>query len=335
MPLTFGQARELLAVYAGRGGLCPDDDQVSLFVREVLQYILFKGPTAAIRTYCFQSCGGCITIPYELEVPLKVKINNESGSVWSEWFKFYDSGFMDGECLPASNAMVEEANKFATIYDVPEGGSKIGVVGICEEDKDAHIVVKGVDATGREIITNHKGEQISGEYLSIKKGQVQLSSVKFARIDSVVKTRTNGYVQLLAIGDNWNNRKFLADYSPFEEIPQYRRFKLTVRCSNRAIVNVLGRIRLKDHYADNDVIPIENLHLLKIAAQGIQLESNNDVQSAQIKDKMVDTLLDQENRYKKVSVGQPLDVYHPISGGSIQNIVQGLNFRKWWGGGRG
>lgn len=329
MQITFGKAKEILAKYASKGGSCPDDAEVDLFVKEVLQYIIYKGPQSALRTYCFQARQGCITLPYELETPIKVKIGDRSGDVWSQWFKYYDTPYLnDDDCLPAFNALYEEGNTYPIVYDVPAGGSQIGVLGICSEADDAHVIVKGVDATGREIFTHHKGEQISGEYLSIVKGQIRVTTASFAKITNVVKTKTNGYVQLLAVDLKANTRCFLADYSPLEEIPAYRRCRLTKRCNENSVITVLGRIRLKENYADSDVIPVENIAALKIAAQGLQLQENNDFQGAAAKDRAVDTLVTQENQYKKVSGGQPLNVYHPTSPGSIQNIVTG-SFRRY------
>lgn len=331
MAITFGQARLQLAQYAGRGGLCADDDEVALFVKEVLQYLLFKGPQAALKTYCFQAHQGCITIPHELEVPLRVSIDNHSGSVWSGWFKYYDTANLDAHCVPAARALTEVPGYFPTVYEIPKGGAKVGVMGTCREDADAHVIVKGLDATGREIFTDHKGEQISGEYLSIVKGQIRTTSVKFSKITHVVKSKTLGYVQLLAVVPDLDLRHFLADYSPLEEIPQYRRFRLTMPCPDKALVNVMGRIRLKENYADSDVLPIENIHLLKVAAQGLQAEQNNNPEIAQAKNKLVMDLMTEENEYKNVSTSQPLDVFHATSPGVIRNVIsRRFDFRRWW-----
>lgn len=330
MPITFGTAKEMLAQYASRGGTCPDDSEVDLFVKEVLQYILYKGPTSALRTYCFQVRLGCITFPYEVDIPVKVKMGERAGDVWSQAFKYYDTPYLAGECLLASDALQEEARYYPTFYDPPAGGSQIGVMGICDEDEDAHVIVKGFDATGREIFTVHKGEQISGEYLSIKKHQIRATTARFAKLTDVVKTKTNGYVQILAVDSVTGFRQFLSDYSPLEEIPQYRRFRLTSRCRDLTEISVLARIRLKENYHDSDVIPFENIHAIKVAAQGLQLQENNDFQGAAAKDQAVDRRLTEENQYKKVGSSTPINVHHATSPGTIQNIVSRFPFRRRW-----
>lgn len=330
MSLTFCQAKILLAEYAARGGLCPDDPRVDLFVKSVLQTMLFKGPNDCIRTFSFQARRGMITLPFELETPIKVLINNESGGVWSKWFDYYDTGtFPDNKCKLAADALREDPNPYPTVYDMPVGGMNVAVMGVCDEACDAHLIVRGRDTSGREIFTFQDGEQVVGEYLTIKKGQLRYTTNKFSTITEVVKTKTNGYTQLYGFDPVSGLRHFLADYSPLEEIPRYRRFCLTTRCNENAEVRIIGRIRLKENYGDSEVIPISNIYALKIAAQGMNLNDNNDIQGAIGKDQFVEKLLTQENAYKKVGSGQTIDVNRITSGGVIKNVMsRGVGFRR-------
>jgi hypothetical protein len=228
MAITFLAAKRLLAQYADRGGLCEDDPRVDLFVLEVLQYLLFKGPSDALRAFRFQAQRGCITLPYELETPLKVKINGAGGSVWSMWFRYYDQKDLAGECFPAAAALTEIPNYFPTVYDLPSGGAQVGAIATECEAEDAYVIVKGLDTTGREVFSERDGEQFPGAYLPLRKGMLVTSLAAFGRIDHVVKSRTKGYVQLMAVRPDLNSRHFLADYTPFEEVPAYRRYRLTI-----------------------------------------------------------------------------------------------------------
>lgn len=332
MALTFGRAREVLARYAGRGGLCPDSPQVASFVITVLESLLHKGPIKSLRSWTFQAQQGCITLPYELETPVEVKINDQVGTVWSTWFKYYEQGFLGDGCVPAANALQELPNYYPTVYDLPPGGGHVGVLGHADE-KNATIIIKGKDLTNREIFSEFRGEQISGSVLEIVRGQIRYTKERFGKIESVVKTTTKGYATLFSVDPHTEEKKFLADYSPLEEIPQYRRFKLTVRCADCAEVNVLGRIRLKERYHDSDVIPISNLYALQVAAQGINLNENNDVQGAITKDSFAEKLLTQENQYKKAGASSPVKIFRPTSGGAIMNVVS-RRLGRFWGRGR-
>jgi hypothetical protein len=321
--ITYGEAKSFLSKYAGTAGLCATASGVDLFVKQVLDYLLTSGQHGSLRTFCFTAVKGCITLPYELEVPLKVKIEGEVGTVQDRWFTYANKGMLE-ECIPATEALREEVGNFPTVYDLPSAGAYVGVYGTACEDADAHVIVLGKDPSGHEIYTNHKGTQIAGEYLTVKIGEIKHTQALFGEITGIVKSRTNGYVQLVWVYPSTGQKGYLADYSPLEEKPAYRRFRITSKyCSGTAVkVTILGRIRLKEKYADNDILPFDNLYTLSLAAQTIQAQSNNDVEVADAKDRKLVDIIDRENKYKKINAGKPIvDVFLPTSGGSIKNLV--------------
>lgn len=322
--LLYADAKNFLSQYARRGGQCSNAEGVDLFIRSVLEYLLYSSAYQDLRKFTFVACKGVFTIPQEIEAIQKVKIDGEVGNVWDKWFEFNSSKFLDGDCLPPDEALFEEPNYYSTIYDLPAGGSHVGTIGTCEEADDAYLIVQGKDLTGREIFTNHKGAQISGEYLKIQKGVLRYTQVKFGEITGVVKSKTNGYVQLYSYNTSTECKKFLSDYSPLEEKPSYRRYKLTSRkCCPYQKVSVLARIRLKEKYAPNDKIPFDTLFTLQLAAQRINAEYNNDIQTAQAKDASMTTMIERENAHKRVQNGQPISFSMATSAGRIRNIVGG------------
>lgn len=323
--LTFGDARKLLAPWADRGGFCSDSEKTKLFVIQVMQYVLFAGGYPTIRKFCFQARKGWVTIPYELETPLKVKIDNKVGTVWDRWFDFYNISDLEG-CIPASNALYEDPNSVPTVYDMPANGARVGCLATATESDTAHLIVKGVDNSGREIITRHAGEQIVGEYLSIRKGIISYTQATFSKITAVEKDETIGYVQLLWVNPTYSTKGFLSEYSPLEKLPAYRRYKVkSENCNTCVKVEVLGRIRLKENYVDNDLIPFENITTLQLAAQAINAHFNaqnpNDVQVAQAKDISMMNVITREANYKKPNTGQPIEIGYITSAGSIRNII--------------
>lgn len=333
MPLTWRQAKEVLARYAGTGGLCDDNPQVESFTREVLEYILLSGSYGNIHKFCFCSVRGCITVPYELEVPLKIKIDGMVGSVWDRFFEFHATPYL-ADCLPADNTLQEDPNYYPTVYPVPDGGAQIGALGFCNEDCEAHIIVQGKDPTGREIITQHNGEQVVGEYISIKKNVLVYTQCVFGEITGIFKSPTQGYVQLLWIRPTQNLKGFLSDYSPLEERPSYRRFILKPYCGcgqGFHKVSVLGRVRLKEKYTDNDYIPFSNLYVISLGGQAVNANYNRNPEAAIAADKQMMDMINRENDYKRVENGQPVEVFIPTSSGAIGNIVS----TNIWGAGAG
>ena len=321
MSVTYAEVKKILSQYVGRGGKCPAADDTDLFCKQVLQQLLYSGQHGNIRKFCFKAQKGCVTVPFELETPLKVKIDGDNGFVWNKWFTWNNISEIDG-CLPASVAMYEEPGYFPTVYDIPDGGTRVGVLGTANEADDAHVIVQGTDVTGRDIFTVHNGQQIHGEYVRIRRGELRYTTVKFGAISSISKTATNGYVQLLWVKPDVGTKGFLADYSPLEEHPQYRRYKLTTtNCGNSVQVSILGRIRLKEKYADNDLLPFDNLYAISLAGQMINKQYNDDVQVADAKSKELTRIIEAENEYKRGKQGNPIAIEPMLSGGHIKNII--------------
>jgi len=313
--LVYKDAKNLLAEYAGRGGRCSTSD-IDLFIREVFEYLLLSsGANQDLRKFTFISQEGTITVPYEIESIQKVQVNKRVGQVWDKWFDFRSSSQFVGDCLPPSDALYEQPGYYPTVYSISPGGARVCTLGTCEESEDAHIIIEGKDITGRDVYTQHKGVQISGEYLSIKKGVRMFSQVHVGEITGVKKSPTNGYVQLLT-----NTNQFLSDYSPLEEVPLYRRYRLTSQYnSGCSEVSVLARIRLKEKYADNDRIPFETILTLRMAGQRVNAERNNDLQTAAAKDSAVGAMIEKESAYKRVQNGAPIEFLNATSAGLIRN----------------
>ena len=329
--LTWGEAKRILAKYAGVGGACPTDPDVDLFTRKVLQFLLISGASQDLRRFDFIACKGVFTVPEEVEAIIKLRVNGRVGNSWDKWYSYHNQNFLEGDCIcPPSNAVFEDPNYYATAYDIPSGGSKVGVLGHCKEDCDAHIIVQGKDLSGRQIFTVHKGEQISGEYLSITKGMLTYSQVTFATIDNIIKTKTNGYATLYAVKPDCNTKSFLSDYTPLDEHPTYRRYRLTSPdCCPYASVSILARVRLKNSYSDLDRIPFENILAIETAGQMANSSFNDDLQTAGAKLQLVDSLVQREQSHKKVQTGIPINI-SPVTGpGRVMNVVGGRGCGLW------
>lgn len=319
MALVYKQAKDILAQYAGRGGRCASAADIDSFVREVFEYLLIQsGADQDLRKYTFMTDNqGVITVPYEIDSIQKVEIDDRVGQVWDKWFDFRSSSTMSAKCLPASDALYEEANTYPTVYSIKQGGARICTLGTCDESEDAHIIVEGKDLTGRQIYTTHKGQQISGEYLSIKKGMKMFSQVTFGEITGILKSKTNGYVQLLG-----NNGQFLSDYSPLEQIPKYKRYRISSLCSGGCEgrrVTVLARIRLKEAYADNDQIPFDTMLTLRMAGQHVNAQYNNNPELAAAKEVAITNMIEKQAAHGRVNNGAPIEVMYATSAGKVKN----------------
>lgn len=331
MPLTFKEFRSIVAPYAGRAGKCAIASEVATFSRQVMEYLLYSGSESGVKKLCIQAHRGCLSLPPEVELPIKVRVDNRSADLWSKWHTFHSDDPKNWDrCSPASDVLREEGSRTPLAYDLPTGGAVLGVMATCDEDPNAGVIIQSQDLSGREVYTTHQGEQIAGEKFSLKKNEIRYGRVLVGNVTGVIKPQTNGYVVLYAV-DPQRNRiiKFLADWNPSEEKPLYRKFKVDLRgCDHVANISMLCRVRLKDSYLDNELTLFDNSLAVLIGAQRVQAEVNNDIQTAGYKKGAVEDLLEKEGGYKKIS-GNPVDVYHPLSGGAIRNIVGGRSFGRF------
>lgn len=330
MPLTFREIKELVFPYAGRTGKNPDTEEVAVFARQVMKYLLWSGDQAAFRKLCIIVQRGCLVLPPEVEIPLKVKINHKVSEIWNKWFSFHSVGdefdrsgsesTIGRAYYPASSTLIESGEETPLAYGMPEQGSIIGVMSTCEEATDSYLIVEGKDRSGREIYTSFNGEQVVGEKFRLAKNEIRYGQVCFGTVSSVLKPITNGYISIFAVNPHTKQKTFLADYSPSMTKPMFKKWNLNVReCPTLAHVSILCRVKLKDTYTDNEVTLFDNELAVILGAQQWQAQVNNDLQTAAVKDQAVGTVLDREAGYKKKSAS-PLDIYHPTSGNSIRGL---------------
>lgn len=319
--ITLGQARKLLAPYAGKSGKCPETEDARLFVMEVIQRLLHQGANGNLRKWCFITDNGCFTAPHDLDVPVKITIDGYPDNVWSKWFEFYETApFADANCSQTvAQGIREEVNPYCTVYDLPCEGARIYTLALSEEADDAHLLIQGIDINGRDVYVEHMGEKIHGEYLEINKQYPKRTKTIFKKIISVQKTKTNNYIRLY--WQSSNKTGLLAEYRPEETHPQFRRFKVPqIKPNCCAKITVLGRVKDPDYHHDNDILPITNISALRKMAQVVQAEDTNKIDVANYKRELTMNLLDDENQYKR-NGEEPFDFIFETSPGNNYNMI--------------
>ena len=323
MIITFGEAKKAISKYAGKSGKCTDSEEVELFVKEVIQQLLFRGASGNLRKWVFCTENGCFTAPPDLELPVKMRIDgavSRASSVFDKFYEFYDQSTLQN-CTPCEDGIIEEPNIYFTSFDLPKGGARILAVPLCKEESDAHLLIQGIDPKGREVYISHKGEKLKGERLSILKEKPRYTKASFTKITGIEKSKTKNYVRLMWFCPETNKKGLLAEYKPNDTNPSFRRFRVVgLDCSKSFRITILGRIRFCENYHDNDVIPISNLRALKLMAQQIQAEDNDSIQTASYKNQRIEQTLQNENFYKRTPQA-PIDFYLETSPGSIKNII--------------
>lgn len=325
MIITFADAKKFLARYAGKAGSCKDDSVVDLFVKSVIQELLNRGANGNLRKWQFQTQNGMVTLPPDLQLPTHIRIDGPCGgqaaNVYDKFYEFYEEATLT-ECCPWEKGAVEEINTFFTQFDIPLCGARILAVPRCCEDADAHLVIQGKDKSHKDVWMPRKNEaKGKGEYLSISKEDSHYTAATFTTITGIEKTITKDYVRLYWYVPSTGAKGLLVDLRPNETRPSFRRARiLGVDCNTPTKVTVLGRVRFYDNYVDSDVIPITSLRALKLMAQTLQAEDNDNVQVASYKGQRVTDVIDNENRYNRTPQAS-VNFEPETSPSSIKNLI--------------
>lgn len=327
MIITYKEAKEMVAQYAAKAGKCATEPAVDLFLKEVIQELLYRGANGNLRKYTFITKTGTFTAPPDLELPVKVHIeggchfSSESASVvYDKWYQFTDQQTLN-DCIPWEKGIVEEPNEYFTAFDLPKCGARILAVPHCEESPDAQIIIRGRDENGNDIFMPHKGmRDFAGEVLTINKETPKYTQKLFTQVTGILKTPTKHYVRLYSYCPKTGQMDFLAQYKPTDTQPSFRRFRVLKPCADCMKVTILGRIRFAENYHANDIIPISNLRALKLMAQQLQAEDNDNIQTANYKNQRVEQTLDNENHYKRTPQA-PVDFFLATAPSSVKNMI--------------
>lgn len=325
MIISFGDAKNFLARYAGKAGSCKDDSIVDLFVKSVIQELLNRGANGNLRKWELYTQNGTVTLPPDLQLPIAIRVDGPCGGspgrVYDKFYEFYEDSSLANSC-PWEKGAVEEPNNFFTQYDIPLCGTRILAVPRCCEDATANLVIQGFDQDKKEIwVPKASGGKGKGEYLSINKDNPKYTTACFTSITGIEKSVTKDYVRLYWFLAESGAKGLLADLRPNETRPAFRRAKIFgVDNSRSSKVTILGRVRFYDNYVNSDIIPITSLRALKLMAQTLQAEDNNDIQVASYKGQRVTDVIDNENKYNR-TVQASVNFEPETAPSSIKNII--------------
>lgn len=331
MFITLKQARETIAPYVGKSGLCATDERVRVRVLELVERLLQMGASGNVRKWCFTTCNGCFTAPPELDTILKVTIDGYPERVWSKWYEFFEASAQEIANISQSPMAArredigvhEEANEFYTINEIPKDGARVSAIAFdtSDEQSGAHVIVQGIDIAGNQIYTKHNGAAVHGEYLEPKKTAPYYSASIFKKITGIQKSRSVNYVRLYWFNPITKEQGLLAQYRPEETLPSYRRFRVNNLDSSKvAKITVIGRVRILDHYHDNDIIPVANMTALRALALSEQQGDNGKIQEGAFHFQKVARVLEAENEYKRTG-NEGFDFGWETSPANMENLV--------------
>lgn len=329
MIITFGSLLELVAPSLGRAGTgnC-DFTNPSTRLKAISLIQEYVQRSGSLKKWEIYSRNNIVTLPRDLALIRKAKIDDKVSTVHSPWYEFFDqlAPREFDNCSNWQKGLRQEVNTFATVYDInPRGAYVLAEIGKrCKVVTGAYTIIKGISAdTGEDVYTTHKGELIHGERLDLEQGFAKRTKTRFKKITDISKSETDDYVKYFQQTDKKVTPTFLSLLTPKETNAEFRRAViLDPKCdSNQCYkLNILGSVNVLSDYHDNDVIPITDLPAIETLADAKQSGKGNNLAAAGFKYQLADRQIEDSAQYSRTQ-DSSLDIDYESSPGSIDNLI--------------
>lgn len=324
-------------------GACSDEKKSELAI-SVLRYLHKEGAFGLYRKWEVFANQCYVTLPPDLDTPKKVAINGNPRPVQDFWHEFHDVNSYDSAEFNDSNLLCThegggiriEPNYYATACDVPPCGGYVYFAPIpvpnapIYEEKGLEATIHGKEyQTNKEVSLAHNNVMAKGEVLPISPSEVLFSTIKYREIFNIIKPKTLNRYGLFWAEHKGPNAKsgLLAELEPFDTKPRFRRIYIPAlkqyyqefygsddeqiynKCG--VCLTILGTIKIKDHYDDNEIIPfVEGVDfaLTAKAIHGVLHASNSDELNVALKQQQVVERDIQKTWDTKSVSGTPINV---------------------------
>jgi hypothetical protein len=324
MLITFGQLFDTVAANLGRSGSCDKNDPAArLRAASLLQEYVHR--SGSLKRWDLTTKNNLVTLPRDIAVILKVRINGESTTAHSKWYEFFDHVKDCAGKEDWAEGVIQEVNTFPTVYDLPCGGGYIlAELGRrCGNPKGAYIIVQGLNEHGADVYTKYHNEHIHGEKIYLESGVLKRSQTFFSKITAITKVQTDDYIKLYSQSNKASSPAILSIMTAKETVAEFRRARiLDSRCdpAHRYSVTVLGRVNIFSDYHDNDIIPLTELSGIETLSQAKQSLANNNVEVAGLKYQVTDRVIEDSNEYNRNS-DVNINMIYELSPGSVDFLI--------------
>lgn len=308
-------------------GCVENDEDLLDLIHDAVEYMLFSGGGEILREWKLPVKEGRVTLPKDLETPIKYKFsrlpNAGFGTFHSAYYS-YSSNAVDVCCGPEWKERFEaKVGRVYTQFRPPICGVRLCATTRNKKDVGKSIMVAGKHRK-KEIAPLHNNFKTSGELLTIyheDDNQKRYSAFTFDEITGVVKDETCDWMMLSgidAVGDFY----FLSHYHPDETHPNYREIELfscpQQQCDQQ--IHILGRVNPSVRYIrDEDILPIASTEMLRMLASRAKYESANSLTEVANYETRIQNLIRKQVAYQ----GEPnraVSVNLRASGASLTNV---------------
>ena len=328
--ITLAQA---IQSFERETGCVGDRELVLDDIAEAIEFVLLSGGGDLLREWKLPIHAGRVTLPRDLETPVKYKAGDSAnggyGIFATPYLSYSSSGVLTCDGYRNWHAQLEmKCRKVATQFRLPPGGLRLVLTTRNKSDVGKCAQISGKRG-GMDIAPMHHGRRTTGEHLKIyheDDPEKNYSAFVFDEITNVVKDMTNDYVMLSGVDPQTNTPYFLSHYHPDEEVPQYTEVEM-FRCNTwesprdaDSWLHVLGRINPSIRYLrGEEVIPVTSLQMLKLLAKRAKYDAQNDFESALLMEQRIVRIIKKQRHYQQAP-GKTMSRTMAGSGGTLTNI---------------
>lgn len=309
--ITLAQVIQSFSQEVGRSA---DDPSLLDDIAEAIEFVLHSGGGEILREWKIPIHNGTVTLPRDLETPIKYKwgrlANSGFGIFMSPYLSYSSEGVMN--FLGYENwdtKLSTRARRVPIQFKIPRCGVQVVATSRNPKDVGKTIIISG-NQNGRQIAPTHFGQKTAGEVLKIydvDDPKKKYSSYLFHEITGIVKDPTLDYIFLSGKAPGEDVPSYiLSCYHPDEEVPSYTQIEMfstnayMLQSDCDTWIHILGRINPSLKYTrEDDIVPITSHQMLKLLAKRYKYDYSNEFDLVERMEQRILRLIRKQKAYQQ------------------------------------
>lgn len=221
---------------------------------------------------------GAVTLPADVQTVLAISVDGYPTLLRDQWFQFHANG--PGIMKWQSWDFADELGRVCTWKEPSAPVKLIAVVENPLDNNNVELRVYGWDVNGKRIYTTGPAGVLEDGFLVPCMYGVQgfnPEAPAIARIDRIQKTRSNGFIKLLAVNPSDNSSHTqIGYYLPWETSPAYRR----IRVPHNTWIRIKYKRKDLDVRGIGDWINFDNREAILLFAKAVKFRLENQLENA-------------------------------------------------------
>lgn len=292
-----------------------NDERVVQYINEACEVVMLTHDWLdRERLMTFYAYNGSVTFPPEVVCPIKFAVNGVRGRPFGMHYEYLISGPGASSEWKYEAKNLVDAGRSPTIYDCdPDDPTYLALWNDSIKEYPRTVWLRGLDETGHEVRSpdGSIGETIvwtgEADENGVPEPQIKLTSNKFSVVTQVVKEVGAGYLHITTVDSEGDPSRVVSSLHPDETSPSYRRFTLhgVARGDEDGFTQIKGlfRIGFVPVIRDNDPIPINIIHALKLMVKAVWNQEHGEPNKAAVLEGQVERILTNQKNQSDVDDG--------------------------------